>query len=395
MFLSKPLFFSVKRLTLFQNFLNVTVVSQSNLKKSSVGYPLNYFLEQEAKFFEKDEKINKALKATILMKNIEKLQFNFNEQNFVMSLYRISYCLQNYSEKQNASKMMNSILSKNYQKIQKFSSCFTILSKAMDGTFKFDLKTMEKLVQQAFVTLKTQYKFRDYGSNLASFYSMINDKNWMIKNETQKKELDVFVGENYQKVGFDASLQITACISENNSVEHNLGMFLNILQNFEDFMLLFDISKFYKFLTVLINVLGEKQKISKEAREKILLIGDTIIRGLNVIFLEKIKKNSQIMANQSKYNNVTIKEYYQDVSVLLKIYVDLKKLGNYFREIPKNKEENYCPEKEFGKLFLNESFSLGEVGKKQQHTVTSFYDRFLKKNDQEGDLKRFLDSLFR
>ena len=390
MFLSKTRFFLFKRLTLFHNFLNATVVAKSNIK----SYPLNYFLEHEAKVFENDEKINKALKVAILLKNIERLQFNFNEQNFVMSLYGISYYLQNYSEKQNASKMMNSILSKNYQKIQKFSSYFTILSKSMDGTFKFDIKTMEKTVHQALVTLKTQYTFRDYGTILASFFSMINNKNWMIKNENQKKELDVFVNENYQKVGFDASLQIATSIAENNSMDQNSGVFLKILQNLEDFMLFFDFLKFLKFLRVLMNIFGEKQKISKEVREQILEKSDTIIRGLNVIILEKMKQNSQIMANQTKYNNVTIKEYYQDVSVLLKIYVDLKNLGNYLRETPKNKEENYRPEKEFAKLFLDQSFVLGEFGKKQQYTVTSFYDRFLKKNDQDGDLKKFLDSLF-
>ena len=132
MFLSKTVFFSFKRLTLFHNFLNTTIVAKSNIQKSSVGYPLNYFLEHEAKVFENDEKINKALKVAILMKTIERLQFNFNEQNFIMSLHRISYYLQNYSEKQNASKMTNSILSKNYQKIQKSSSFFTILDKNMD-----------------------------------------------------------------------------------------------------------------------------------------------------------------------------------------------------------------------------------------------------------------------
>ena len=253
---------------------------------------------------------------------------------------------------------------------------------------------MEKTVHQALVTLKTQYTFRDYGTILASFFSMINNKNWMIKNENQKKELDVFVNENYQKVGFDASLQIATSIAENNSMDQNSGVFLKILQNLEDFMLFFDFLKFLKFLRVLMNIFGEKQKISKEVREQILEKSDTIIRGLNVIILEKMKQNSQIMANQTKYNNVTIKEYYQDVSVLLKIYVDLKKLGNYLRETPKNKEENYRPEKEFAKLFLDQSFVLGEFGKKQQYTVTSFYDRFLKKNDQDGDLKKFLDSLF-
>ena len=60
-----------------------------------------------------------------------------------------------------------------------------------------------------------------------------------------------------------------------------------------------------------------------------------------------------------------------------------------------NKDQNYNPEKEFEKLFLDKNFVLGEVGKKQHDTCLAFYDKFLKKDDGDESLKRFIDILFK
>ena len=57
MFLSRALIFSFKKFSFIPKYLNVTVAMKSNVQKSGVGYPLNYFLEHEAKIFQQDDKL--------------------------------------------------------------------------------------------------------------------------------------------------------------------------------------------------------------------------------------------------------------------------------------------------------------------------------------------------
>jgi len=398
MFLSRALIFSFKKFSFIPKYLNVTVAMKSNVQKSGVGYPLNYFLEHEAKIFQQDDKLNKSLKRAILSKSVEKLKYTFQEQNFVMALYRIAYYLEEDSEKQlKAYKEMNSILTSNYKKLEKFSSCFTILFKTMDGTFKFDDSFIELLTSQALVTMKKQYTFRDYGSMLASFYGMINSKDWKGKNEKQKKELEDFIKKNKDKIGFDASLHIAILSGETTSEKDHIDVFLKILGNLEKYLLFFDFLKYFKLLRVLVKVFTSdfQGKFTEEDKEQILKLSDAIIKGFNDTFREKMSKNFQGITKLSNSNNLIIKEYYQDMSLLLKIYVDLKILGISLREMTVNKDQNYNPEKEFEKLFLDKNFVLGEVGKKQHDTCLAFYDKFLKKDDGDESLKRFIDILFK
>lgn len=354
MFLAKLVCSSFKGLTHSRLSPLVSVAVRSSVQKSSVGYPLNYFLEYEAKGFQADDRLNRSLKLSILIKSIEKLKYNFQEQNFVMSLYRIAYYLQDDPEKQAKSyKIMNSILEHNVTKLEKFSSCFTILYKTVDRTFKFDEFIIEPLIKQALSTLKTQYTFRDYGSMLASFYSLMQKNDWKFGIDAKRAELDEYLRENLTKIGFDATLQIATTIADSGPSTSQIELFAKIVTNFEKYLLFFDFLKYFRFLRALIKVMSAENSPEKEIKQQILVVSDKLIKGFNECFREKMKKISQGMANKSKYADLTLKEYYSDVSLIMKIYVDLRTLGSWLSSLPDNK--NYNPEVEFEKIFLDKN----------------------------------------
>ena len=374
---------------------HVSVAVNSGIQKTNVGYPLNYFLEYEAKIFQDEDSLNQSLKIAILGQNIEKLRYSFHEQNYIMVLYRISLYLQTSKEKQEkAFKQMSLILTQNYQKIDKFSTCFTILYKSLDETFKLDKELIEPLIQHALKRMKLQYTFRDYGTMLSSFYDLIHCKSITIKKELND-ELEAFIKENHEKIGFESNLQILLILIENKE-EKNFDLIMKLLSDVENSILFVDFLKYFRMIRMFLKIVARDffENGSNETKERILERIDSIVKGVNACLAGKIANNFQAEKNKEKYENLIIKEYFTDVSLLLKIYSDLKDLGIVLREIPKNHDLKFYPEEEFQKIFINENFSLSDVGQKQFGDCLAFYEKCLKNEDKDESIKKMFNILF-
>lgn len=370
-------------------YSNATVEIKSNIKKSVVGYPLNYFLEHEAKNFAQEKDLDKSLKIAILSKTIEKLKIDFDEEIFVLSFYRISsYLQEDEAMKSQLSAEMNLILKKNLHKLEKFSSCFTILYKNIKNSFTIENSLVEPLFQRCMNRIKLVYKFRDDGQMLASFFDLVNKMN---QNNELKKELEVFIEENHQKISFDSILQILSIIVENKGEKHFL---LKIFEDVDSCVMFYDFFHYFKLLRNFLKI-EFNENSDTDLQEKLLEKIRSIIKGLNESFEKKIATNFEAEKLIENYNNLVIKEYYQDISLLLKIFVDLKSFGEIYRKNLQKKDQNYFPEVEFQKIFESEKYILSALGKKQFNECSLFYENFLKNTDQDECIQKFIKIVFK
>ena len=369
-----------------------STINENTIQKLNIGYPVNYFLEYESKNFETESSTDQSLKIEILNRNIENLKYGFDEQNYIMALYRIQIYLENDKQK-NAYDCMSSILKQNYTKLEKFSSCFTILYKIENQTFLIDKAIIECLVQHTFKTIKTQYTFRDYGTMLASFFELIYKKNLNV-NQKLKNELQMLIMENHKKISFDGQFQILAAIFDNKVKENQSDFILQLLEDIEASMPFADFLKYFRILRIFLKIFLENflENYSVSQKHEIMTKIGAIIRYFNICFEDKINKNFQAENLKNKYKNLIIKEYYEDVSLLLKIFVVLRDLGEIILPHDQNKNQKF--EENFKQLFLNSNFRLSSLGKIQYNDCCDFYNKFLKNEDKDASLKKFMNILF-
>lgn len=373
-------------------------ISSGTFQKNRVGYPLNYYLEYEKKQYDEDNSIIKSIKASCLEKNINSLAFKFNEQNFVLALYKNSHYLKLDPEKQKSiSEKLQNILKENIQNIEKFSTCCTILHKTLHDNFQIDNQLIEKIFEQGLKNAKQQYGFRDNGKMLVYFYEFF----FQIKQQISpniKAEFEEYCIKNVEKIGFAEIKRILSIFNENSS-SCSKALFEKAVSEIKYYLLVIDFLSYFSILNVFSNVL-ENELFAKKNEEKSVFLKeiDSIIKNANKVFSRKIDliydNAKKIKDNKLENVETNTKGFIEDVSLLLKIYMRLKKLNMYLEQL-EGREKDDDPAKNFKNLFLSEKFSMSEKNKKQYHSLLIYYQKFVEKEDKDGEIKDFINLLYK
>lgn len=377
--------FSFKR-----NFSDISNEKFANFQKNHIGYPVNYYLEYEKKQYDEDNLIIKSIKTSCLEKNINSLALKFNEQNFILALYKNSHFLSSNLEKQKINyEKLQSILKENIQNIEKFSTCCTILQKTLHDNFQIDKFLIERLFEKGVKTAKEQYCYRDNGKMVVYFYELFFKIQQQISPNI-KIEFEEYCLKNIEKIGFAGIRRIISIFNENSS-KCSKALLIKAISEINYYLLVLDFLGYFNLLKTFLNVL-DLEIFEKNIEEKAEFLKeiDLLIKNANKAFSKKIDliyRNTNKIEENPESNK---KEFIEDVSLLLKICMKLKNLSFYLQQL----EGIENPVKDFKNIFRNEKFSMSEKNKKQIHSLLLYYKKFVEKEDEDGEIKDFIKILF-